>query len=36
VLAAWAAIGVALLIALGGRVMSPTEAETEAAAGAAI
>ena len=36
VLAAWATIGVALLIALGGRVMSPTEAETEAAAGAAI
>jgi hypothetical protein len=36
VLAGWAAFGTALLIALGGRVMTMVEAETEAAAGAAV
>jgi ABC-2 family transporter len=36
VLAGWAAIGTALVVALGGRVMDMVEAETEAAAGAAI
>jgi hypothetical protein len=36
VLVAWAALGTALVVALGGRVMSPVEAETEAAAGAAV
>jgi hypothetical protein len=36
VLVAWAALGTALLIALGGRVMTPREAEAEAAAGAAV
>jgi hypothetical protein len=36
VLVGWTAIGTALLLALGGRVMSMEEAETEAAAGAAI
>jgi hypothetical protein len=36
VLIGWTAIGTALLMALGGRVMSMEEAETEAAAGAAI
>jgi len=36
VLVAWAALGTALLIALGGRVMTPLEAEAEAAAGAAV
>jgi hypothetical protein len=36
VLAAWAAIGAALVIALGGRVVSMVEAESEAAAGAAV
>jgi hypothetical protein len=36
VLVGWAAIGTVLLIALGGRVVSMVEAETEAAAGAAI
>jgi hypothetical protein len=36
VLAGWAAIGAALLIALGGRVMGMAEAETEAAAGMAV
>jgi len=36
VLVAWAAIGAALMIALGGRVVSVVEAETEAAAGMAV
>jgi hypothetical protein len=36
VLVGWAAFGTALLIALGGRVVSMVEAETEAAAGAAV
>src|SRR6476661_6059148 len=36
VLVGWAAFGTALLVALGGRVMSMVEAETEAAAGAAV
>ena len=36
VLVGWAALGAALVIALGGRVVSMVEAETEAAAGAAV
>lgn len=36
VLAGWAALGTALVIALGGRVVDMVEAETEAAAGAAV
>jgi len=36
VLVGWAAVGTALAIALGGRVVSMAEAETEAAAGAAV
>jgi hypothetical protein len=36
VLVAWLAIGAALVVALGGRVMTVVEAETEAAAGAAV
>jgi hypothetical protein len=36
VLAGWAALGAALLIALGGRVVTEAEAEAEAAAGAAV
>jgi hypothetical protein len=36
VLAGWAVLGAALTVALGGRVMSMVEAETEAAAGAAV
>jgi hypothetical protein len=36
VLVAWAALGTALALALGGRVVSMVEAETEAAAGAAV
>jgi ABC-2 family transporter protein len=36
VLVGWAVLGAALVIALGGRVMSMVEAETEAAAGAAV
>ena len=36
VLAGWTAFGTALLIALGGRIMDPVEAEAEAAAGAAV
>jgi ABC-2 family transporter protein len=36
VLVAWAVLGTALVVALGGRVMTPVEAETEAAAGAAV
>jgi hypothetical protein len=36
VLAGWAAFGTALVIALGGRVVDIVEAETEAAAGAAV
>jgi hypothetical protein len=36
VLVLWAALGAALVIALGGRVVSVVEAETEAAAGAAV
>jgi hypothetical protein len=36
VLVGWAAIGAALMIALGGRIMDPVEVEAEAAAGAAV
>ncbi|HEX4734793.1 MAG TPA: ABC transporter permease [Thermoleophilaceae bacterium] len=36
VLVGWAAVGTALLIALGGRIVTMVEAETEAAAGAAV
>ena len=36
VLAGWAAFGTALMLALGGRVVDMVEAETEAAAGAAV
>jgi ABC-2 family transporter protein len=36
VLVGWAVLGTAVLIALGGRVVTPIEAETEAAAGAAV
>jgi hypothetical protein len=36
VLAGWAAFGTALVIALGDRIVSMVEAETEAAAGAAL
>jgi hypothetical protein len=36
VLVGWAAVGAALLIALGGRVVTEVEAEAEAAAGAAV
>jgi hypothetical protein len=36
VLAGWSVVGAALVIALGGRVVDAVEAETEAAAGAAI
>ena len=36
VLAGWMALGTALVIALGGRVVTMVEAETEAAAGAAV
>ena len=36
VLVAWVALGAALVIALGGRVVTMVEAETEAAAGAAV
>jgi hypothetical protein len=36
VLAGWAAFGTALMIALGGRIVSMVEAETEAAAGTAL
>jgi hypothetical protein len=36
VLVGWAALGTALQITLGGRVMTPIEAEVEAAAGAAV
>jgi hypothetical protein len=36
VLVGWAVFGIAFVIALGGRVMAPVEAETEAAAGAAV
>jgi hypothetical protein len=36
VLVAWAVLGAALVIALGGRVVSGAEAEAEAAAGAAV
>jgi hypothetical protein len=36
VLAGWAALGTALVIALGGRVMTEAEVEVEAAAGAAV
>jgi hypothetical protein len=34
--AGWAALGIALVVAFGGRVVSMVEAETEAAAGAAV
>jgi len=36
VLAVWAALGTAIMVALGGRVVTMIEAETEAAAGAAV
>jgi hypothetical protein len=36
VLVGWAAFGMALAIAVGGRIVSMVEAETEAAAGAAV
>ena len=36
VLAAWTAIGVALSLTLGGRIMDPADAEAAAAAGAAV
>jgi hypothetical protein len=36
VLAGWAVVGAVLVTALGGRVVTPLEAETEAAAGAAV
>jgi hypothetical protein len=36
VLVGWIAIGTALTIALGGRIVDMVEAETEAAAGAAL
>ena len=36
VLAVWAALGSALALALGGRIMDPAETEAEAAAGAAV
>jgi len=36
VLVAWAALGTALALALGGRVMNPVDVEAEAAAGAAV
>jgi hypothetical protein len=36
VLAGWAAFGTAVMVALGGRIMTPAEAETEVAAGAAV
>jgi hypothetical protein len=36
VLVGWAAVGTALMIALGGRIVDMVEAETEAAAGAAV
>jgi hypothetical protein len=36
VLVGWAVLGTAMLIALGGRVMTPVEAEAESAAGAAV
>jgi hypothetical protein len=36
VLAGWAALGVVLALALGGRIMDPVDAEAAAAAGAAV
>jgi hypothetical protein len=36
VLVAWAAFGTAIVIAVGGRIVNMVEAETEAAAGAAV
>jgi hypothetical protein len=36
VLVGWTALGTALVIALGGRIVTMVEAETEAAAGAAL
>ena len=36
VLVAWAAVGTALALALGGRIMNPVDVEAEAAAGAAV
>ena len=36
VLLAWAALGTALALALGGRIMEPVDAEAAAAAGAAV
>jgi hypothetical protein len=36
VLVVWAALGTALALALGGRIMNPVDVEAEAAAGAAV
>ena len=36
VLAVWTALGTALALALGGRIVDPVDAEAEAAAGAAV
>ena len=36
VLVAWAALGTALALALGGRIVDPVEVEARAAAGAAV
>jgi hypothetical protein len=36
VLVGWVALGTALTLALGGRIMDPIEVEAEAAAGAAV
>ena len=36
VLVAWAAVGTALALALGGRIVDPVDTEAEAAAGAAV
>jgi hypothetical protein len=36
VLVVWAALGTALALALGGRIMDPADVEAEAAAGAAV
>jgi hypothetical protein len=36
VLVGWAALGTALTLALGGRIMDPVEVEARAAAGAAV
>lgn len=36
VLVVWALVGIALALALGGRIMNPADTEAEAAAGAAV